>query len=194
MNAKRITTIFLSIVLVGGAFTVAMALPDDYIVTYDIYDDPSDPNRQVVFSIELSLTAVSGNSCQSGSCGNVKWEVESIEFRQPQSGGDRVWVEGSPVLDTFDGYWWVYHDDRDAPDVSEFDMPPYAEGTATAQDPQDVDLYYWFEGKQYNDPPPFEDTVGLVFQMAEEPTKEPVADCPPDEPEPANSSGVNDPD
>jgi hypothetical protein len=196
MSAKTATAILLSIIISGVTSTGAMALPDDRIVILDVYDDPTDPNSDVVFTIELFMTADSGTSCESGPCGDVGWDITSIQFTQLQTGGDRVWVDDTPVVDATDGLWWVYHADENAPADDEFVMPPRMYGTAAAQNPQDLDLDYDFEGKDYSysNPPYGDNTAAMVYSMVEEDNTPVRQSASTDEPEPISSTGVHDPD
>ena len=143
---------------VGNAHpSVAIAVPDTQTVSFWIHDDPSDPESEVTFKIKLSLT-------EDDSDGNsIGWDVTSIEFRQiHDTGPDTVWVESSPSVPSGDGLWWVTHADPDDPQRDEFVMPPNLSGTAAAQDPNDDDLDYDFEGVTYIPPPPSGEPPGEV--------------------------------
>ena len=195
MNPKFSVMVLMSIIALGTLPAGTLALPDDHIVTLDIYDDPTDPNSKVVFTIELFLTADSETSGELGTDGEVGWDITSIQLTQYEAAGDRVWVENTPVVDTSDGLWWVYHANTKTPADDEFLMPPYTYGLALAQDPQDQDLAYEFEGKEYtgSNPPFGNNTAAMVYRMAEEEDGTPVESSE-GEDEPVTSSGVRDPD
>ena len=150
------------------------SLPDEQIVVYSIHDVPTDPTSDVVFVIELDVTAIDSDF------NSVAWEITVAEFRQPGSGGDpdTVWVKNAPPVDTPDGLWWVEHFDPSAPHISEFDMLPGMVGMATAQDPANADLDYDVLGAEYIAPPssPYENTTALSYWLAA------VQDPPPQEP------------
>lgn len=134
------------------------------VIAYSIHETPDDPSTPVVLTLTLSITAseTSGNS--------VGWDVTSIEFRQPGTGGgaDTVWIESAPSVPTSDGLWWIDHADANDPQEEEFVLPPHLTGTATAQDPNDDDLDYDFEGMAYAEPtspeePPYEITAAMDY-------------------------------
>ena len=140
-------------------------IPTNYNVVYRIHDDPNDPNSPITFAVWLKLTSrdVDGHS--------VGWEIDEIRFRDPNSSGDTIWTESDPDVPTADGLWWVEHDDVENPLLKEFGDPPHLKGTAAANDPNDVDLDYDFQGSTYSGSPPWSSTAGLDydFELVETP-------------------------
>jgi len=116
-------------------------LPHDQDVVYKIHDDPNDPNSDVVFSVWLELTATARDG------DSVGWEIKLMRFRQVEPGGpDTFWKILKPAIPSADGRWWIDHADGDYPQLGEFDKPPELVGTATAEDQDDNDLEYDFQG------------------------------------------------
>ncbi len=189
MRSNVLYTILIIGTVIGKTYTYAnAALPDEQIIEYRVHEIPTDPESTVVFVVRLELTAADSDGNEIG------WEITTAEFRQPGSGGDTIWAENSPYVDTADGLWWIEHADPEAPEESEFVLPPWLAGIATADNPQDDDLDYDLEGVEYSPPPlpgdpPYENTAALDYSFTlsqeEEPLEEgddePV-DVPPDDP------------
>ncbi len=150
---KKATIALLSLAVLVPAAGYAAAygftadVPVSVDVEYWVHETPTDPESDVTFKIKLSLTegAVDGDS--------IGWEIDSIEFRDPGN-PDTVWVDSSPSVPSADGLWWIDHADADEPQTEEFAEPPHLDGTGDAQDPNDDDLDYDFEGFTYTPPPP----------------------------------------
>jgi hypothetical protein len=53
--------------------------------------------------------------------------------------------------------WWVEHEDPRNPQYEEFVLPPLIEGLAYADDPNEDDLEFSFEGEVYTPPSPPEE-------------------------------------
>lgn len=154
-QASRFTRGVLSLIILGVAYVPVSAQESvpDQIISYVLHETPADPESAVVFTVELDLTAVDFDGDWVG------WEVAEARFLQPlDPGGDTVWVEQLPFVDTLDGLWWIEHADPEAPVDAEFVLPPLLEGTAIAQDAADPDMDYSFEGLVYVPPPEPEDS------------------------------------
>lgn len=124
----------------GAAYPAAV---NTEIVSFGIYDDPSDEqNRKLIYWIVLYLEE---DDRDANSIGWRVVKVKIIEFNDP--GADRDWIDLSPTVDTSDGLWWVDHADLNDPQPEEFVMPPFVDGTADSQGAQEeADLDYEFEG------------------------------------------------
>ena len=118
------------------------AVPPDYIVGYEIREDPSDAQSDVIWRVELHLLE------EDSDADSIGWEIQLIKIIELGQAGetDTVWAEVSPTVATPDGLWWVDHADLDDPQPAEFDMPPDLDGTADAEEAGDPDLDYEFEG------------------------------------------------
>ncbi len=105
---------------------VALALPDDHLVTYTIRVDPSDEQSDPDFEVQFTVKAVSSEDDW------VKWEVSKIQILDVDAQGATVesWTKSSPTINTSDGFWWVEHDDIDNPESDEFGDIPDLVGTA----------------------------------------------------------------
>lgn len=177
MRVRSVATkLFVAMVasLTGANHTAHAALPDpppqipilpaDWIITYYIHETPTDPESDVTFTIAMYLAA----GDRDGE--SVGWDIVYIDFVQPGTGNpDTTWTEASPYVDSADGLWWIDHADGTFPDVAEFDMPPLLVGTAAADDPNDDDLEYDFEGVTYTTPPggdPYAHNVALTYFLA----------------------------
>ncbi len=147
----------------------------DQIVSFIFHETPTDPNSDVIFTVELSLSAAEteGNS--------VGWEITQARLVEPLEGeGETVWVDAEPNVNTADGLWWIEHSDPESPQASEFVEPPLIDGQA--EDPDGVDLNYTFEGFPYSPPPegpPYTTTASIAFEHwlvgQSEPGGDPVA-------------------
>jgi hypothetical protein len=135
-------------------------LPLDQNVFYKIHDDPNDPNSDVVFSVELTLTATARDG------DSVGWEIKVMKFRQVEPGGpDTIWKIFNPAIPSADGRWWIDHADGDSPQLGEFDDPPRLAGTATAEDQYDDDLEYNFKGSEGTGATPWDPTARLNYEF-----------------------------
>jgi hypothetical protein len=161
--AAVLTPLVLSLTVAGVRADDPLPLhPLSKQVFYKIHDDPGDPNSAVIFTIELSLQEADSDGDSIG------WEIAEIRFCQPGQGGggDTYWVESDPNVPSGDGLWWIDHASYHYPELEEFAEPPHLVGTATAQDPNDGDLGYDFEGVAYTPPPrgaPWDPTGALDY-------------------------------
>lgn len=114
-------------------------LPADQTVYYLIREDPDDAQSDVVFEIELDITA------EQGTANAVEWSVTEARFAEIGTNGTAVdsWTDEDPAITSSNGLWWVSHDDVENPDPAEFNVPPHIEGTA-ANDSSGDDLDYAF--------------------------------------------------
>lgn len=148
---------FLGLVVSGAD----AGLPLDQDVVYRIHDDPNDPNSDVVFSVWLELTATARDG------DSVGWEIKLMRFRQVEPGGaDTFWKILHPTIPSVDGRWWIDHADGDNPQLGEFNDPPRLAGTATANDPEDDDLEYDFQGTDSTGVAPWSATGRLDYEFA----------------------------
>jgi len=176
--------------LMGGWGSTAVGqMPANQTVSFKMHSNPADPNSAVDFTVTLSLTATEISS------GSVGWTVSEIQFVRPGVGGapDQSWAVTFPIVLTADGLWWVQHADPAAPEVSEFSLPPYVAGVASALDPADEDLSYALQGHPYSPPPggaPFLRTAALSYAMVLVDTETPVKGG---NDEPVESAGATDP-
>ena len=144
---------FTVMVFVATAYAHSLAqsppLPEDQRIRYTIREQPTDPSSDVIWTVDLELTA-------PDSAGNlVGWLIDNVTVSEVDALGDpvNVWVDPSPELDSPDGLWWVEHADTNNPQLDEFALPPLLLSTATAEVGAGVDLDYLVEGVPY-DPPP----------------------------------------
>ena len=162
--------IIVSIGLASISFARSVDTPLKQVVSYSVYEDPNDPDSDLIWMIVAYLT-------KSDSDGNsIGWSVDKIKLFEVNAAPtpDREWIDATPTVDTPDGLWWIKHADPNSPDLAEFDMPPFIDGLAYAQDPSDSDLDYEFEGVVYNEPPGgphFTLTAALNMLMIEDITK-----------------------
>ena len=135
-----------TVVALGLVQDAGATLPADQKIVYRIHETPTDPSSGVVFTVTLKLVAedIDGD--------DVAWRVSKATFKQKQPA--REWAEAYPSVDTPDGLWWVTHADPQSPAITEFSLPPFMDGTATAQDSGYDDLDFEFEGTVYVAPPP----------------------------------------
>lgn len=156
-------------------------------VVYKIHDDPSDPNSDVVLTIGLTLvpTARDGNS--------IGWEIGQIRFRELSRDGspDATWIESNAVIPTSDGRWWINHADPANPQLAEFAQPPHLWGTAMADDPNQNNLDYDFQGTGPMGLTPWEPTGWLDYELAVEGESQPLDEG---EDEPVEIDDEGDPD
>ncbi len=160
-TSSRLTTLLVlcGLVLPGTAWA---QLPADQTVSYWIHDDPNDPNSAVVFGVTLTLRADSRDD------DSVAWEITEATFVEFDSYGEPIqtWEENFPHVYTADGLWWIDHADGGAPQLSEFEEPPFMEGTADAVDPGSADLDFALEGVPPNSGGPYAITAVLDHDFA----------------------------
>ncbi len=170
-SISLVTTV--SVVCLALSSAMARAdLPPDQTVYYNIREVPTDPDSDVVFIVVLDLTAADSDGDWIG------WEIATAEFWQPTGAKlYSIWTDNTVDVDSPDGLWWVEHANPDKPDRSEFVLPPWLTGTATAEDPSNDDLDYDFEGVEYTPPPggpPFEVTGALTYEFTLHQASEPL--------------------
>ncbi len=108
----------------------AWALPPDQIVTYSFRETPSDPQSDVLITMELYVSARS----QSGD--DITWKITELHFVETASGDS--WTKSAPNLSD----WVVTHADPNNPAASDFTDPPAMTGTAAADQVINDDLDY----------------------------------------------------
>ncbi len=153
-----------SIGLASISFARSLNPPLQQVVSHSVYQDPDDPESDLIWMIVTFLT-------ESDSDGDsIGWSVNKIKLFEINAypTPDREWVDTTPTVDTPDGLWWIEHADPNSPDLAEFDTPPFIDGLADAQDPNDCDLDYEFEGVVYHEPaegPHFDRTAAMNMLM-----------------------------
>jgi hypothetical protein len=105
------------------ASAAAESLPADRVVTYSIHARPGDATTELLWTIDLSLTAVIriGNS--------VAWRITRVEITDVA--GDRYWIDTPPLGILPD--WWIIHADPLSPSDSEFAVTPHLDRAAVSQ-------------------------------------------------------------
>jgi hypothetical protein len=137
----------LATVALQAALGLALALPPDQVVVYDIKSDSSNPSSTTVIRLTLKLHAVQQVDDQ------IAWQVLECWVRHPTVGSpDEVWLESLPAVGTSDGLWWVQHANPAEPAVTDFTAVPLISGRGTRVGGQGDDLDYAFEGT--SEPPP----------------------------------------
>ncbi len=166
----------LGFVIVPAAET--QALPKSRTITYTIYEDPNDNESDIIYTVELDIEASDSDGDSIG------WEVLETRITKRNTGStpDEEWVESYPNVDSLDGLWWIDHVDGNAPDLSEFVIPPLIEGVATPEIPANEDLEYMLEGSVYTPPsipdqPPFDVTTALSYTFKKAQEQEPDAEA-----------------
>jgi len=147
------------------------ALPADQLVRYEMHEDPNDSESEVVLFAALYLSAQSSDSEAVG------WLIVDVLIIET-SGQHREWVDFSPYVGTPDGLWWVVHTHIQDPVASEFDVPPFLEGTAAGLYNTSTGLEYSVGGAScdplcavmYNG-----DAAALDYDFIEDGGSEPIA-------------------
>ncbi|MCB9855178.1 MAG: hypothetical protein H6818_05775 [Phycisphaerales bacterium] len=142
-HAHNLTIMVPCIVAALFVSTASVVADNGYqVVSYNIRENPADPQSNVIFRVTFELTKADQVS------GSIGWEISSAYFEQPlPTGGDNVWKTDSPTVDTPDGLWWVQHELPGNPKLSEFDAPPPVSGQANTFDPQFSNtLIFYFAG------------------------------------------------
>lgn len=157
-RTKLLATLVATIVLGTGSSVARADLPKDRTIKYSIHKTPSDPQSDIIWSVELELEADDSNG------ESVGWQIRALRVKGPTPLGS--WTKTSPQVSTPDGLWWVDHADHMDPLASEFDVTPLLEGTAIATGQGEADLEYSFEGDSYSGSPSYEGNVsGLTFSF-----------------------------
>jgi hypothetical protein len=145
MHVKSVaTSLFTMAALLTGVPRLAEASPPDtQVVEYLIREVPDHPDSPVVFGAKVTLKSVDTNGTQ------VAWEATELVLMEIDSEGEAtsVWVDASPSFAVWQGRWWVEHADPETPELSEFSMPPFIEGAATAEGGSGTALDYTFVGE-----------------------------------------------
>ena len=108
-------------VLCGGSAVAQATFPPNQQIAYYIRELPDDPRSTIVFEVELTLSA------QAVDTGSVGWRIDEVRCRRKIEGVTTVWTQGTPVVDSSDGLWWVQHADVAEPLPGEFAEPPLLE-------------------------------------------------------------------
>ncbi len=161
-RTKLLATLVATIVL-GTGFSAAKAdRPSNRTIKFYIRQTPSDPQSDIIWTVELDIKADDSNG------ESVGWQIGALHVKDydPNHFRLRSWTETSPQVNTPDGLWWVDHADHMDPLASEFDVTPLLEGTAIAIRQEDADLEYSFEGDSYSGNPSYGGKVsGLTFSF-----------------------------
>ncbi len=163
MTGNKLLATLVAMIVLGTGFSEAKAdLPGNRTIKYYIRQTPSDPQSDIIWSVELDLKA-------EDSIGeSVGWQIGALHVKDHDTSHVplRSWTKTSPQVNTADGLWWVDHADHMDPLASEFDVTPLLEGTSIATREEDADLEYSFEGDIYGGNPTYGDKVsGLTFSF-----------------------------
>jgi hypothetical protein len=143
--------------LSAEALAVDPPLPADRGVRYTIRENPTDPDSNVIWTIDLTLAAVErvGNE--------IGWSVTRVSIADVDESGNatRTWTDESPEVATPDGLWWVEHADPDDVALADFAGVPVVSGLAGAGSGTTSALEYAFDGVMYG-PDPGEPLFGHV--------------------------------
>jgi len=108
--------------------SAATAAPDDQVVTYQVHEDPADPDSPVrlTFTIQLTPAQRIGNA--------LGWRIMVVEIAEPSRNGspEKTWRDTSQRSEAPEELWWIDHADPESPDPKEFVDLPERVGTATA--------------------------------------------------------------
>ncbi|MBI3836127.1 MAG: hypothetical protein HY287_17535 [Planctomycetes bacterium] len=158
--------------------TPVQELPDNRIQIFKIHEDPSNPLSQVTTIVTAHLSAMDRIDDK------VAWRIDSLEFYRPATA--QTWTKTLPTVSTSDGLWWIKHADADAPQASEFLVPPSVTGEAIANSSAYANLAYDLVGHSYTGTGPYAITSSLSYYL------HPIAGLDPDDEgdhEPVESSG-----
>jgi len=189
MNAQFLKFLAgICVALVVTPSNVTATPPENRLVVYSMYEDPQDPESDVVFRVTLALDRVSYNETSIG------WEIAEAQF-ETVGESPILWSVDFPEISTQDGLWWTDHADVDAPVTAEFLVPPYMEGEAVTKGPPGPNLDYVFGGDVYVPPqapatPPYgSNTASASFSFTVQGESVSLAEGE-DEPVETGSSGV----
>ncbi|MCA9254951.1 MAG: hypothetical protein KDA33_04910 [Phycisphaerales bacterium] len=176
MNTHKRTIAIIISSFAGALFLAtsnAMAVNADRVIAYDLFEDYSDPQSDVIFTVYLDLGE------QTRDVDAVGWKVKAAYFEMPRPNDDPiVWKVTAPYLTTSDGLYWVEHADLNAPVDAEFDQPPEMSGTAPVFSGQYFSsLVFYFMGL---DPDHFPDEANIKYTFTQEGEGEPIATKPQD--------------
>ena len=142
VSGCRVLALVTAIGLIVPAAGAVADLPADQILTYSIRENPDDEQSDVIWTVEFRLEPVNaiGNS--------VAWETTQVVIEEIGSNGTTLneWTDTAPAFGTAGRLWWIEHADPEDPKLTEFDMLPSIDGTTDADDPNNTDLDYEFEG------------------------------------------------
>jgi hypothetical protein len=165
MPSHRLSSLWLvcAVACIVAPTALAASLPDDRWVLYEMHSLPIDPQSDISFQVYVHLHAVERNGQWVG------WEVAELVLIDHVDGkSDRSWSIAAPYVDTGDGLWQVEHADPEQPRQEEFVLPPLIYGQAVADDPEEPDLSFTFEGVPYTPPPggpPYPITAALDYEF-----------------------------
>lgn len=185
MHPSRLSATLIAAVVLGATCSAVRAdLPAARTMQYKIRDTPTDAESNVVFIVELAITAEDSDGDSIG------WKIKEIRFLDKGVSPPRSWIEAFPDPGTQDGLWWIEHGDSCDPQDSEFDVTPLLDSTATAQG-QYNDLDYSMQGASYGGSPSYGGNVSALtyeFTIQGDPDPEEEGDD-----EPAEVDGEHDP-
>ena len=169
------------VLVLTGPTTNAGAAPPNYSVSYDLHEDPNDPESPVKFTVILDLEFAS----QEGE--TTYWEMVGAEFYQPGDVEDRSWYDDFAAAPQ--ELWPVVHNDPENPLPEEFSDRPVIAGVAEALGDY-ANLNYDFESSVYTTQAPYVGAalVSYWLQVEGEPEPEVTADDEPAEPQRAPSA------
>lgn len=165
---------------------VALAAPDDRVVTFQVHEDPSDPQSPIRLTFKLELTPVVRMSNAVG------WRIEAVEIAQHTSDGDpdTVWRDATPP-EYSDELWWVNHADPENPSTKEFSELPQLGGTAASVASAGANLLYSLASSAAIDPTTDRQMARATYSLALESNPETLIVEGEEEPVETNSNGEN---
>ncbi len=163
MTGNKLLATLVATIVLGTGFSVAKAdLPGNRTIKYHIRQTPSDPQSDIIWTVELDISASDSNG------ESVGWQIGAMHIRDHDTSYSplRSWIKTSPQVNTPDGLWWVDHADHMDPLASEYDVTPLLEGTAITTRQSGGDLEYSFAGDSYGGSPSYGGKVsGLTFSF-----------------------------
>lgn len=102
-------------------------LPDPHVLTYEMHQDPQQPESPLLYRVEVLISAD-----QTASGNTVAWRVDEVTTSKFDAAGQvkGVWLDDTPDVVTADGLWHVTHADPRQPELEEFRNSPEIKGTA----------------------------------------------------------------
>lgn len=163
MTRTKLLATLVTTIVMGTSFSEAKAdLPSDRTIKFYVRETPSDPQSDIIWSVELDLTAADLK------VESVGWRISALRVKDHDSSYSplRSWTMTLPLVDTPDGLWWVDHAAHMNPLTDEFEVTPLLKGTAIAAQQGGADLAYSFEGDAYTGNPMYGGKVsGLTFSF-----------------------------
>lgn len=127
--------------LILATQSLAQSLPPDQTVSYQLHADPEDPNSPVTVTTTVTLVA----SQESGSA--VGWSISAIDIHALDGASQSThWAGNLVQIQAPDGLWWITHSDPNAPQLTDFAVPPLLTGTVTNESNANLTMNFELEG------------------------------------------------